>query len=258
MRSHVPEVGGKGIPADITYFISMAYRWIRGIPEASSGVPRVPKVRHCYRYSHYYPEGTSQPVALAGTRSPDALLWEKNSNGETHTLLYSVVIVVITAIANLKGIAMKLRTIEIDFDIHKLIEADRTGFDEPEYVVLRRLLGLKPKEVDIGETTSVEGNPFIEDGVEVMHGSDARMRYQRGTQLFEGKFLDGKLVVGGNSYPTLSAAASDLARTKDGKRTSLNGWIYWEVKAPGTSRWKSMSDLREKVKYQLANIEKFV
>lgn len=153
---------------------------------------------------------------------------------------------------------MKLRTIEIDFDIHKLIEADRLGFDEPEYVVLRRLLGLKANEVDTGKTASAEGNPFIEDGVEVMHGSDARMRYQRGTQLFEGKFLDGKLVVDGHSYPTLSAAASDLARTKDGKKTSLNGWIYWEVKAPGTARWKSMSELRDNIKYELANIQKFV
>lgn len=155
---------------------------------------------------------------------------------------------------------MQLKTIEIDFDIHKMIEAERKGFNEPEYVALRRLLKLP--ELSAGEPEGDEinrdGIPFREDGVEILHGSDARMRYMRGTQLYEGRFLDGKLVVDGVAYPTLSAAASDLARTKEGKKTSLNGWIYWEVKAPGTSRWKKMSDLRDQVKAQLKQAKKWV
>lgn len=157
---------------------------------------------------------------------------------------------------------MQLKTIEIDFDIHKAIEAERRGFAEPEYVALRRLLGLPEPELDMPDGTenfsTSDGRPFVEDGVEVLHGSDARMRYQRGSQFYEGKFLDGMLVVDGTAYPTLSAAASDLARTRDGKKTNLNGWLYWEVRAPGTVRWHSMKDLRDQAQRQLNNLKKWV
>ena len=154
---------------------------------------------------------------------------------------------------------MELQSIEIDFDIYKLIETERRGFGEPQYVALRRLLGLPEQSNDEPETDALlDGLPFVEDGVSVLHGSDARMRYLRGTQLYEGKFLDGMLVVEGKKYPTLSAAASDLARTKEGKKTSLNGWLYWEVRAPGTARWRAMKDLRDQAQHQLQNVKKWV
>ena len=155
---------------------------------------------------------------------------------------------------------MSLRTIEIDFDIHKLIEAERRGFDEPEHVALRRLLRLPEVKAPLGKSEGAgeEGLPFVEDGVSVAHGSDARMRYLRNTQLYQGKFLHGMLVVDGTAYPTLSAAASDLARTKEGNKTSLNGWLYWEVRSPGSTRWRAMKDLREQAKHQLRNVEKWI
>ncbi|MCO6385029.1 hypothetical protein [Oceanicola sp. 502str15] len=155
---------------------------------------------------------------------------------------------------------MRFKTIEIDFEIHKMIEAVRKGFHEPEYVALRRLLALPEPSSDEAEDDDInrEGIPFTEDGVEILHGSYARMRYLRGTQQYEGQFLDGKLVVEGVAYPTLSAAASDLARTKEGKKTSLNGWLYWEVKVPGTSRWIKLSDLRDQVNAKLKQASKWV
>ena len=36
----------------------------------------------------------------------------------------------------------QFRQIDIDWDIHKVIEAERSSFDEPSYVALRRLLKL--------------------------------------------------------------------------------------------------------------------
>lgn len=154
---------------------------------------------------------------------------------------------------------MRLKAIEIDFDIHKMIEGERQGFHEPEYVALRRLLGLPEPTAEQSEVDVVnqDGIPFREDGVEILHGSDARMRYMRGTQLYEGQFLDGKLVVDGVAYSTLSAAAMDLARTREGKKTNLNGWLYWEVRAPGTTRWRKISDIREQVRAQLKQAEKW-
>ncbi|MGY4433696.1 hypothetical protein ACVWWO_006173 [Bradyrhizobium sp. F1.13.1] len=134
--------------------------------------------------------------------------------------------------------------ITIDFDIHKLIEAERRGFDEAPYLALRRLLRLPPLKEKIERVRAEDGTPWSEDGIVIPHGSLARMEYQRGAQVFEGAFLNGRLVVNGKSYDTLSAAATDLARTKDGKRTSLNGWSYWKVKIRGEGPWQLMLDLR--------------
>lgn len=139
-----------------------------------------------------------------------------------------------------------LQKIEIDWDIHKLIEAERRSFDEPPYIALRRLLTLPPPKLpsaselrDIGT-----GLPWTGGGVTVPHGSLARMEYGRGEQAYEGQFLNGRLVVNGESFTSLSKAANALAVTKDGSKTSLNGWNYWQVKFPGEAEWRSLKDMR--------------
>jgi hypothetical protein len=142
---------------------------------------------------------------------------------------------------------MTLSTIEIDFDIHKQIEAERRGFEEPPYLALRRLLNLPDIPSSKIETPSAssEGRPWREGLVEVPHGSLARMSYQRGKQVFEGRFWDGKLIVDGRGFDTLSSAASALAVTKFGDHPSLNGWNYWEAKFPGESKWRWLKRMRE-------------
>lgn len=142
---------------------------------------------------------------------------------------------------------MHLQKIEIDFDIHKMIEAERQGFNEPPYIALRRLLKLPTVASPASNTPEVigDGVPFVEDNVTVPHGSLARMEYQRGKQVYEGQFLNGKLIVNGQSFSSLSAAASALAVTKKGAKTSLNGWLYWQAKFPGESNWRSLLALRD-------------
>lgn len=137
---------------------------------------------------------------------------------------------------------MTLSKIEIDFDIYKLIELERRSFDEPPYVALRRLLKLPTVTPSIDQPKvafAPTGQAWRDSGVEVPHGSLARMKYNYGRELYEGQFLDGLLVVNGKKYPSLSTAATDLA----GK--SLNGWLYWEALFPGTNEWRRLSDLRE-------------
>lgn len=153
---------------------------------------------------------------------------------------------------------MQLQKIDIDWDIHRLIEAERKGFEEPPYLALRRLLGLPsvdPAARPAGAPASTaapvplgEGKSWREDGVEVPHGAHARMRYLRGSQVYEGQFLDGQLVVDGHRFETLSAAAIALAVTRKGEKTSLNGWNYWEVKMPGATQWTSLKSLRDQVR----------
>jgi hypothetical protein len=143
-----------------------------------------------------------------------------------------------------------MEKIEIDWDIHKLIEAERRGFDEPPYVALRRLLKMPPitpapEQLRLEPVSA--GIPWTEEGVTVPHGSAARMEYDRGRQIYEGQFLNGRLVVNGQTFKTLSAAASALALTKDGTHTNLNGWNYWHAKFPGETKWRFLRDFRRRL-----------
>jgi hypothetical protein len=135
----------------------------------------------------------------------------------------------------------QLRSIEIDFDIHKLIEPERRGFEEAEYVVLRRLLKLPDPEQTQPPPT---GRSWSDNDVTLPHKTSLRMTY--GRQTIEGEIVDGKWVCEGQSFDTPSAAASALALTKDGQTTSLNGWNYWEAKLPGSAKWSRLSDIRLK------------
>ncbi len=143
---------------------------------------------------------------------------------------------------------METTTIEIDFEVYKLIEAERRSFSEKPLAALRRLLKLPetdPSSV-LTDPAASNGRPWSDDGVVVPHGSRARMEYGRGSQRYEGTFLDGALVVNGTKFNSLSEAASALAKTKDGRSTSLNGWNYWEVQFPGSDRWDLMEHLRRR------------
>lgn len=139
-----------------------------------------------------------------------------------------------------------LHKIEIDWEIYQMIELERTGFEEPPHVALRRLLKLPAiKLLNKGSSGASEvGIPWMEDGVIVPHSSRAKMEYGHGKQVFEGVFSNGTLVVLGQSFKTLSAAASALAVTKSGEKTRLNGWEYWKVQFPGEMVWRSLKDLR--------------
>ena len=133
-----------------------------------------------------------------------------------------------------------LRTIEIDFDIHKKIEAERMNFEESPNAVLRRLLKL-PVERSAKKTG--DGLHWQGSGVSLAHGTIARMEYS-GVR-YEAKIVDGKWSAEGQSFDTPSGAASAIATTKDGSMTKLNGWHYWKVQRPGTATWVRLMDLRK-------------
>ena len=108
---------------------------------------------------------------------------------------------------------------------------------------------MPPPAADSGAALAVNvggGQAWTDSGVTVPHGSLARMEYLRGSQVYEGQFLNGKLVVNGQSFDTLSSAADALAVTKDGKKPSLNGWLYWKARFPGETKWRSLNDMRRR------------
>jgi hypothetical protein len=132
------------------------------------------------------------------------------------------------------------RTIEIDFDIHKLIEANRRSFRDSANDVLRHLLKLgEPAPIETGARA---GRPWTGEGATLPHGTIVRMSYNG--RLHEGQIIDGKWVVEKETFDSPSGAASGVAVTRKGKRTKLDGWIYWKVKRPGDANWVELSNLR--------------
>lgn len=138
----------------------------------------------------------------------------------------------------------EFRTIEIDFDVHKLIETERRSFTETPNEVLRRLLNLSAP-LPVQTVKKGYGNrSWSGEGVTLPHGTMLRMTYN-GRQ-HEGQIADGKWVVDGKTFDSPSGAASGVAVTKSGKHTRLDGWGYWEARVPGDSSWVRISGLRRK------------
>jgi len=125
-------------------------------------------------------------------------------------------------------------TIEIDFDVYKMIEAERRGFDDPPLAALRRLLKM-PEAPKAAASEPSSGRPWTYKNVVLEHGTQLRMRYNHRTH--EGRIVDGRWLVEGEFHDSPSGAAVGVARTKDGKQTALNGWDYWEVKKPRSDKW---------------------
>ena len=137
----------------------------------------------------------------------------------------------------------EFRSIDIDFDVHKRIELARESFSETPNTVLRRLLGL-----DISRTTRPlpredARRAWSGKGVMLPHGTRVRMDYNGRTH--EGEIHDGSWLVEGERFSSPSAAAGGVARTKDGQRTNLDGWIYWWALPPDQETWLKLSEMRE-------------
>jgi hypothetical protein len=139
----------------------------------------------------------------------------------------------------------RMRTIEIDFDVHKLIEAERTSFDEPENAALRRLLKLPANSVRTGgAVTTFATGAWSGKGVKLPAGTELRMEY-RGKE-HRGLIENARWVVAGKHFGSPSAAAGGVAETKAGTRPSLDGWKYWQVRRPGDTDWLGLDVLRRR------------
>lgn len=144
---------------------------------------------------------------------------------------------------------MNHRAIEIDFDVHKRIEAERGSFAESANDVLRRLLGIGCSAALVEDPVSEAppqtdgfGRAWNGKGVTLPGGTQLRMDY-RG-QVVIGVVRDGKWLIEGQEFSSPSGAAGEMCRTKSGKKTSLDGWRYWEAKRPGDDSWTAISTMR--------------
>jgi len=134
----------------------------------------------------------------------------------------------------------EMRTIEIDFDVHKRIELERASFAETPNAVLRRLLQINgtASAVTIQPTS---GRAWSSENVTLPHGTELRMEYNG--RVYKGSLDDGRWLVDGKEFNSPSSAAG-VALTKDGRYSNLNGWMYWQVKRPGDTDWISLKQLK--------------
>ena len=128
-----------------------------------------------------------------------------------------------------------------------MIETERQSFAEAPYMVLRRLLNLGEANDAPSNTrhSHVDGGAWTGKGVKLPHGTELRMEY-RGRE-HNGVVQNSVWVVEGRKFNSPSAAAGGVARTKDGKSPSLDGWRYWYVKRPGDPGWIALDTLRRRV-----------
>ena len=136
---------------------------------------------------------------------------------------------------------MNGRMIEIDFDVHKKIETERSSFAETPNEVLRRLLSIPDCEQGAIEKEDQKRRAWSGKGVILPHGTKLRMQYNG--RNYEGVIRDGLWAVEGAEFKTPSDAMR-VARTKDGRATNLNGWNYWKALLPNESDWTDIADLR--------------
>jgi hypothetical protein len=140
----------------------------------------------------------------------------------------------------------QMRSVEIDFDVHKRIEIARQAFEESPNDVLRRLLGIDGSPAVSSPNVNSSGpvgKAWFGKGVELPHGTQLRMEYNG--KVHTGLIDNGVWKVEGTESGSPSDAAASVARTKDGGKPSLNGWNYWQVKRPNDRTWRPISGLRK-------------
>ena len=131
------------------------------------------------------------------------------------------------------------RHIEIDLEIHKLIEQERTDFAEPDYVILRRLLGLKDLPASYAERPT---SGWTGKGIHLPNGTKLKMQYKG--QVIGGEISDGKWKVRGKDFLSPTGAAKHAASLADPSYDwhAMNGWHYWQVQLPGETQFQTLSE----------------
>lgn len=168
-----------------------------------------------------------------------------------------------------------MKKIEIDIDIHKLIENARKSFSESENDILKRLLGLFQTEPYLNNSNEVttlnkNGNMTnnsenienqILDSAQILGSSGifstntlqnawiyGGATLQEGTILrkwtpnktYQAVIKSGQIYINEKYYKSPSAAAMSI-----NGGTSVNGWIFWEYFDDVTKKWEKISKKRK-------------
>lgn len=129
-------------------------------------------------------------------------------------------------------------TIEIDFDVYKEITKRRENPKTTENDVLREQFNLD--QLDnlnrVYEQHNEVREPWVWKGVTFPHGTKFRAEYKGRT--YNAQAEDGALIYENKQYKSPSRAARAVTGN------SVNGWIFWECKKPGSDNWILIDKLK--------------
>ncbi len=137
-----------------------------------------------------------------------------------------------------------MHTIDIDFDVFKVLTSRRETEAVTYNDVLRRVLDLDnkapspsspPAGMDQAKTSDSGG--WVAKGVTFPAGTEFRASYKG--QSYYGSVEAGALVVQGKRFESPSAAAGSITGNP------VNGWLFWECRLPGKAGWQAMKSLRK-------------
>lgn len=130
-----------------------------------------------------------------------------------------------------------METIEVDFEVWKMITARRTSKEVTENDVLRDLLGLEAAAL-----STDDGPGWTWKGVNLPNGTELRAEF-KGRE-YTAKitrnewFQDGKV---------MSSPSQAAAYITDG---GVNGWTFWQAKTPDRENWVTLDVIRELALHQ--------
>lgn len=132
-----------------------------------------------------------------------------------------------------------MATINVDFDVFKVLTMRRSSEQVTENDVLRELLELppvRPSGSRIGSAQPASEHDWIIKGVRLPAGTEFRTTYKGKTYL--ARVENGALVLNGERFDTPSAAAMSITKNP------VNGWTFWEARVPGQTSWRMLKALR--------------
>jgi negative regulator of replication initiation len=121
-------------------------------------------------------------------------------------------------------------TIDIDFDVYKALTMQRDSEETSYNDVLRKLLKLPPKHPaphEEANSVTTDIAAWVSKGVAFPSGTLFRRTYKG--SLYSAKVEQGKLLLNGKTYDSLSSAAMSITKG------NVDGWSFWECKRPGDS-----------------------
>lgn len=154
------------------------------------------------------------------------------------------------------------RQVQINIYIHRFIETHRRYFGEPDCEILERAIRSITGDIEQvvpGSTRALSTNVAIKrnangageqgsrsysrDGYLLEHGEQLKMEYNG--RIHKAQIMDGAWLTENKTIcHSPSAAANDVARTKEGEKTQLNGLLYWRVLREG--EWIPLKELADK------------
>lgn len=126
-------------------------------------------------------------------------------------------------------------SIEVDFEVYKALTAKRATEDVNYNDVLRTLLELDPAPP---KATSASTGEWVCKGVRFPAGTEFRAVH-KGRE-YNAAVEAGGLRYNGELFNSPSAVAVHITGNP------VNGWVFWQARFPGTSRWQLIKGLRSK------------